>query len=273
VIAVSARLHYEIASPTSFVFSVAAGASEHQQIVRERLHVEPVVEPRHLEDDTGNRLIVLTREPGELEIGYEAVVALHPFVPRAEPDQETAFADLPANAYLYLRPSRYCESDLLSRFAWRTFGTVPAGVERVQEVCEWVHGHLDYVPGSTNASSTALDVFHAAAGVCRDFSHLAIALCRALGIPARYVSGYAVDLDPPDFHGFFEAFIEGRWYLFDATKMSMIDQLVRIATGRDAADTAFATYTGQALLTGLEVSAVATDDEPSHPESSTVSTA
>ena len=273
VISVSARLQYEVTATTSFVFSLAAGASDHQRILHERLHCEPGLDPRHLEDDTGNRLIVLSHDPGGFEISYEAVVALNPFVPGVEPDQETAFAELPAAAYSYLRPSRYCESDLLSRFASRTFGTGPTGVERVHDICEWVHGHLDYVPGSTDASTTAVDVFHTAAGVCRDFSHLAIALCRALGIPARYVSGYAVDLDPPDFHGFFETFIEGRWYLFDATKMSIIDQLVRIATGRDAADVAFATYTGQAVLTELEVSATATDDETPHPDTSTVSTA
>jgi len=272
VINVSARLNYEVTATTSFVFSLEAGVSEHQRILRERLRCDPDVEVRHLEDSTGNRLIVLTHDVGALEISYDAVVELSPFVPRVEPDHETAFAELPADAYPYLHPSRYCESDLLARFAWRTFGAGPAGVERVHEICEWVYGHLDYVAGSTDASTTAVDVFHTAAGVCRDFAHLAIALCRALGVPARYVSGYAVELDPPDFHGFMEAYIDGRWYLFDATRMSIIDQLVRIATGRDAADVAFATFTGQATLTYLEVAATATDETPD-PDTSTVSTA
>ena len=273
MISVSAQLQYDIVVPSSFVFSIAASVSDRQRIVREQLRCDPGLEPRHLEDDIGNRLLVLSAEPGPLAIGYEAVIDLDPFVPPVEPDRETAFGSLPADVYAYLRPSRYCESDLLTRFAWRTFGDHPAGVERIQEICDWVHGHLDYVPGTTDASSTALDVFHGAAGVCRDFSHLAITLCRAIGVPARYVSGYAVDLDPPDFHGFFEAFIGGRWYLFDATRMSIIDQLVRIATGRDAADVAFATFTGQAVLTRLEVSAVAPAHEDPQPDATTVSTA
>jgi transglutaminase-like putative cysteine protease len=273
VISASARLHYEVTAPSSFVFSLAVGTSDRQQIVDEHFHSDPDLQRRHLDDDTGNRLIVLTRDPGPLAISYDAVVALHPFTAPVVPDEETAFADLPVEAYRYLRPSRYCESDLLMRFAARTFGSRSAGVERVQDVCDWVRGHLDYVPGSTDASTTAVDVFHSAAGVCRDFAHLAIALCRALGVPARYVSGYAVGLEPPDFHGSFEAFIGGRWYMFDPTEMSMLDQLVRIATGRDAADVAFATYTGEATLTLLEVSATASPDERPRPDAAPVSTA
>ena len=102
----------------------------------------------------------------------------------------------------------------------------------------------------------------AAAGVCRDYAHLAIALCRALGIPARYVSGYAVDLDPPDFHGFFEAYLGGEWYLFDATRLAPVDGLVRIATGRDAADVAFAAIVGDVTMTGMEIVTRRADGEP-----------
>lgn len=273
MIHVRAQLHYEVAAPTTFVFSIAPGDSDRQRIVSENFRSEPALETRELDDNTGNRLIVLTRDPGPLVIGYDADVALNPLVPHVSPHVETEFADLPAEAYAYLRPSRYCESDLLTRFAARTFGIHPAGIERVQEVCNWVRGHLDYVPGSTDASTTAVDVFLSGAGVCRDFAHLAITLCRALGIPARYVSGYAVELDPPDFHGSLEAFVGGRWYLFDPTEMSILDQLVRIATGRDAADVAFATFTGEATLTSLDVLATATDDEIPDPEATTVSTA
>ena len=251
---VNARLHYHVTTPASFVFSLAPVVTDRQRVLTEMLTCTPDDHTRHLVD-AGNRLLVVSCDPGELALSYEAVVALDPFVPATDAMDETAFGDLPVEAYTHLRPSRYCESDRLTRFATRMFGTTGSGADRVNRVCEWVYEHLEYVPGSTDASSTALDVFHAAAGVCRDFSHLSIALCRALGIPARYVSGYAVDLDPPDFHGFFEAFVGGRWYLFDATKMSTIDRLVRIATGRDAADVAFATFTGDALLTRLDVAA------------------
>ena len=127
------------------------------------------------------------------------------------------------------------------------------GFDRVTGICNWIWEHLSYVPGSTDGSSTAVDVLVGAAGVCRDYAHLGITFCRALGIPARYVSGYAVDLEPPDFHGFFEAFLDGEWYLFDATRMAPVDGLVRIATGRDAADVAFASIVGVAELVAKEV--------------------
>jgi len=143
----------------------------------------------------------------------------------------------------------------LLRFVNRTFGTLSPGFERVTGICNWIYDHLTYLAGSTDSSTTAVDVLVQAAGVCRDYAHLGIALCRALGIPARYVSGYAVGLDPPDFHGFFEAYLDGRWYLFDATRMAPIDKLVRIAAGRDAADAPFATFVGSATLTSMVVSA------------------
>ena len=115
------------------------------------------------------------------------------------------------------------------------------------------------MPGSTDGSTTAIDVLVTRAGVCRDFAHLSIAVCRALGIPARYVSGYAVDLEPPDFHGFMEAFLGGRWFLFDATRMAPIDRLVRIAAGHDAADVAFGTLFGEATLESMMISVIDLD--------------
>ncbi len=127
------------------------------------------------------------------------------------------------------------------------------GHQRVQAICDWVHDFLDYTPGSTNSLTTASSVLLTRTGVCRDYAHLAISLCRGIGIPARYVSGYAVDLDPPDFHGFMEAFLDGKWFLFDPTKLAPLTGLVRIGTGRDAADVAFATITGDAVLTEKSV--------------------
>lgn len=115
--------------------------------------------------------------------------------------------------------------------------------------------HLTYSLGSTDASTTACDVLVGRNGVCRDFAHVCIAICRALGIPARYVSGYAVELNPPDFHGFFEAYLGDRWFLFDATRLAQANGLVRIGYGRDAADTPFATIVGRARLVNKVVTA------------------
>ena len=160
----------------------------------------------------------------------------------------------------YLNPSRYCESDLLARFTFEEFGQLYPGYSRVQAICNWVFEQLDYTPGSTTATTTAADVLLQRTGVCRDYAHLAIALCRGIGIPARYVAGYAVDLQPPDFHGFMEAFLEGNWYLFDPTRLTSILGLVRIGSGRDAADVSVATITGNVLLTQQAVWATGIHD-------------
>jgi transglutaminase-like putative cysteine protease len=160
----------------------------------------------------------------------------------------------------YLNPSRYCESDLLARFAFEEFGQLYPGYSRVQAICNWVFEQLDYTPGSTTATTTAADVLLQRTRVCRGYAHLAIALCRGIGIPARYVAGYAVDLQPPDFHGFMEAFLEGNWYLFDPTRLTSILGLVRIGSGRDAADVSVATITGNVLLTQQAVWATGIHD-------------
>ena len=189
--------------------------------------------------------------------------------------KEATIAQSPADVLPYLNPSRYCESDLLGRFAFEEFGNLALGFQRVQAICDWVNQFLDYTPAATNATTTAADVLLLRTGVCRDYAHLAISLCRGVGIPARYVSGYAVDLNPPDFHGFIEAFLDGRWFLFDPSKLSQLNGLVRIGTGRDAADAAFATINGNAILTQKTVWAVhAKDPSPLTPNiQSAISTA
>ena len=137
----------------------------------------------------------------------------------------------------------------MERFARRTFGDLPGGYQRVNAICNWIRDHVDYISGSSDALTSAFDTVTERAGVCRDFAHLAIALCRALGIPARYVSAYAWRLSPPDFHAVIEAYLQGPtgpgWYLFDPTRMSAPDGLVRIGIGRDAAEVAFCTVYGQ----------------------------
>jgi transglutaminase-like putative cysteine protease len=157
---------------------------------------------------------------------------------------EVPVAALPLEVMPHLFPSRYCPSDQLMRFAWRRFGDIAGGHEKVTAICNWIYDNVDYLTGSSDGSTSAHDTFTIRAGVCRDFAHLGITLCRALGIPARYVSAFGYKLYPQDFHAVFEAFVGDRWYLFDATRLSPPDGLIRIGVGRDAADTAFATYFG-----------------------------
>jgi transglutaminase-like putative cysteine protease len=138
----------------------------------------------------------------------------------------------------YLRPSRYAESDHLGGTARSEFGSLE-GFELVRAVAEWVHDHVAYVPGQSRPTDGAVETFLARAGVCRDFAHLVVALLRALDVPARLVSVYAPGLSPMDFHAVAEAWVEDRWHVVDATRLAPRQSLVRIATGRDAADTAF----------------------------------
>ena len=142
-------------------------------------------------------------------------------------------------------PSRYCESDVMSRAAQQLFGHLPQGLSRVRAIESWLHESIYYMPGFSNSTTTAQEVFVQRAGVCRDFAHLGITLCRALNIPARLVVGYVHFAEPPqDFHAVFEAWLDNQWVQFDGTKMAPLDRLVRVGTGRDAKDVAFATIFG-----------------------------
>ena len=153
----------------------------------------------------------------------------------------------------YLFPSRYCQSDRLSRLAWDLFGDIENPHEKVVAITDWIHENVEYLRGSTDSITSAYDTVTQRTGVCRDFAHLGIALCRALNIPARYFSGYAYQLEPPDFHACFECFIGGSWVVFDATRLAHLNGLVRIGTGRDAADAAVASIFGSASCTEMTV--------------------
>ena len=257
IINVSSTLEYNVATPTTFVFSVVPAETSHQRILQENLVLSPNLDYEWLNVGKENmRNIRLQVNPGTFQLDYQATVELSPDVDHAPTIDEVSYQTLPAEVLDYLNPSRYCESDRLALFAQKEFGTHLSGYSRVKAICDWVHNQVDYVSGSTDASSSACDVLINRAGVCRDFAHTSIALCRALGIPARYISGYAVDLQPPDFHGFFEAYLQGKWYMFDATRMAPLSGFVRIGLGRDAADASFATIVGSATLQNMQVSAV-----------------
>jgi transglutaminase-like putative cysteine protease len=166
----------------------------------------------------------------------------------------------------YLRPSRYCESDSLGPTAVSEFGGL-TGVHLLEAVVDWVSDRIVYVTGSSRPTDGAVSTLLARQGVCRDFAHLSIALLRALNVPARLAAVYAPGLSPMEFHAVAEAHVDGAWYVVDATKLAPRQSLLRIATGRDAADTAFLTNNGAALTLGeLEVMAVADDFQVEGPE-------
>lgn len=249
---VDCGLVYEVSGPSEFLFQIHAHDGMDQRLVQESLTISPDM-PRRLYEDpsVGHRFLRLHVEAGLLELRYLARVE-RTAMPVDVNAPEVPIAQLPDEVLHNLSPTRYCESDLMGRVAQKMFGQLPPGFARVQAIVEWIHDNIEYQIGSTQATTTAREVFVQRAGVCRDFAHLGITFCRALNIPARLVVGYANFIDPPpDFHAVFEAFLGGRWVLFDATMMSPIDDLVRIATGRDAKDVAFATIFGPATMVSM----------------------
>ncbi len=264
---VGCDLTYEVRQSTVFLFQITSATTQHQRVASQHLQLSPQVNVESFNAGAeGNCLHRAIVEPCEFKISYRAQMEMTPEIEQPGEVGETMTAQMPPDVLTYLNPSRYCESDLLSRFAFEEFGHLYRGYSRVQAICNWVFEHLDYAPGSTSGTTTAADVLLQRTGVCRDYAHLAITLCRGVGIPARYVAGYAVNLQPPDFHGFMEAFLDGQWYLFDPTRLSLISGLVRIGVGRDAADVSFATINGDALLVNKSVWASdVSDQQPMKP--------
>jgi transglutaminase-like putative cysteine protease len=252
------RLGYNVASPAPFLFNIAAQRLQNQVVEEERLTLTPELQPEHWTmPESCNRYFRVNAPPGRLVVEYQAQVNLSPSLEDPASVNEFPVARLPLPVFPHLFPSRYCQSDKLDRFARSTFGALHPGYARVNGICNWIHDYVSYEGGVSDAMTSAFDTVTQRAGVCRDFAHLAIALCRALGIPARYVSAYAFRLQPADFHAVFEAYLEGSqgggWYLFDATRMSDAAGLVRIGVGRDAADVAFCTPYGQLSFDKPEV--------------------
>lgn len=249
---IDCTLEYEVSGATDFIFQVHAHDGMDQQVLSESLAIRPDL-PRHVFSDPGigHRFMRLHADSGSVTLRYRARVrrAVPPLDPQA---QELPIADLPDELLHNLNPTRFCESDHLSQETQAMFGHLPRGLSRVQAVVDWIHQNINYQVGTSNAMTTARDVLANRSGVCRDFAHLGVTFCRALNIPARLVVGYArFDEPPPDFHAVFEAYLGGRWVMFDATYMSPIDNMVRVATGRDAKDVAFATIYGPATMLAM----------------------
>ena len=247
-------LEYDVFHPAHFLFNIESAFHEGHSVVEERLTITPAMKVRSFCDERlGNRFIRLDAPKGVLSVNYHARLELNPAAVPLHLDESTV-SSVPDEVLRYLMPSRYCESDSMSRAAQQLFGQIPPGIGRVRAIESWINESIAYLPGLTNSTTTAQEVFVQRAGVCRDFAHLGITLCRALNIPARLVVGYVHFVEPPeDFHALFEAWLDGRWVLFDATKMAPIDRLVRVGTGRDAKDVAFATIFGVVQMTRKEM--------------------
>jgi transglutaminase-like putative cysteine protease len=259
------RLGYEfvfqVPCPTTMVLMLYTHPSRSSSLWEpDRVRVEPNVPVEEMHDAFGNRCGRIVAPAGRVRIWSTTLVE-----DDGRPDPvawdapQHPVEQLPADVLPYLLGSRYCEVDRLTEVAWSLFGNTPMGWSRVQAVCNWVHNHVTFGYQFANPSKTALDVYQQRAGVCRDFNHLALTFCRCLNIPARYATGYLGDIgvpasaSPMDFSGWFEAYLGGRWWTFDARhNVPRIGRVV-MARGRDAVDVAMTTSFGPTILEKFSV--------------------
>lgn len=254
-LSITVELDYALSGPTDLLLQFEAAFIPEQIVHRALIELPPVSHfarlPGH--DQIGDRIWLRTEE--RLTVRYEALVEPRRIVMPIEGLVAVPPHRLPAETVDYLLPSRFCPSDTLQEFADQKFGTLLGG-DKVAAIRDWVGSHLRYVPGSSNAQTTAADSLRSAEGVCRDFAHLVITLCRANAIPARFVSVYGLGVEPQDFHAVAEVFLDGTWHLVDATGMSYPEGMAKIGVGPDAAGVSFLTSYGPVVLQNQSVKVV-----------------
>jgi transglutaminase-like putative cysteine protease len=260
-IRVGYELVFECAQPTSMLLMLNIHYSRASDIVTpDFLKTNPSVPIDMYRDLFGNWCTRILAPAGITRITSDALVNDSGLPDRVVPEaRQTPVGLLPHDTLIFLLGSRYCETDRLSQIAWQLFGTAPAGWGRVQAICDFVHGHLTFGYGFARNTKTAWEAYQERTGVCRDFAHLAVTLCRCMNIPARYCAGYLGDIGVPisrapmDFSGWFEAYLDGQWHTFDARhNIPRIGRIV-LARGRDAADVAISTAFGEATLKEFRV--------------------
>ncbi|KPQ31583.1 MAG: transglutaminase-like domain-containing protein [Phormidium sp.] len=258
------NLTYSLSAESTLIFNIALCNNRVQHILHEDLGIQGDATVDHYTSSMGNRYSRINAAAGSLTLSYEASVELNAIEKPPQSITEVPPAELPLEVLPYLYPSRYCESDRLLRFAQTEFGELVPDYSRVTAICNWIYENVTYLSGSTDTQTSAFGTATERVGVCRDFAHLGIAFCRALNIPARFVTGYAYGLQPPDFHAYFEAYLGHAWYLFDPTRLVPRTGLIRIGTGRDAADVSFATLFGPVMMEEMKlwVDCISPGEEP-----------
>jgi len=244
----SCDLAFDIAVPTPFVLMLRPRSGAHQWIAREEYQLDPSVPVFEFTDGYGNLCQRLIAPPGNFAVHTAAEVKTADHVDQAAGAPFVEIQNLPDAVLSYLLPSRYCESDRFNQMAVEiTAGQWP-GYSQVAAIESWLRSAIRFEPGCSDIPVSAVEVNGRGAGVCRDLSHLGIALCRSLSIPARMIVGYLHGLKPMDLHAWFEAYVGGRWYTFDATQPELKGGYVTIGYGRDAADVAIYNQFGPAVF-------------------------
>ncbi len=253
-------LEYEVFSASEFFLNMLV-SKKSQLILEENLKVEyfdrdgarsPLNFQKNI-DAVGGRFASFSADVGKISVDYTASVVTNN---ERRPDQAAIYSigRLPKKTLPCLRPSRYCESDVLSAEVQSRFSAQGDGIVLVESIIDWIQENIQYEVGCSDSTTSAWDVFEKRKGVCRDFAHLAITFCRALNIPARFCVGYVYFDEPPqDFHAIFEAYLGGRWIKFDPTRLAPPDNLVVIARGNDAKDTPFATIFGNIQTSRMRI--------------------
>lgn len=251
---VGCRIGLRALWPTPAVLMLSPQSGLGQVVVSERLDVDPRAELVGYGDVYGNRCHRVVLPIGPSMVTAAAAVDAPDAIDVDWSAPLTPFEDLPDWVIQFVLPSRYCQSDVLRSQALAVVGTQLPGYPQVEAIRAWIAASIRYEFGTSDSATSALDTLASRAGVCRDFAHLGIALCRAIEIPARMVVGYLHELRPMDQHAWWEAYVGGRWFTFDATQPQPRGNRVAVAYGRDAADVAFVTQFGPVELTTLEVS-------------------
>ncbi len=255
------ELVYEFPKPTPMILTLSVHYSRASDLIRpDHLISNPSVPVVAYRDGFGNWCSRLVAPQGRLRLSADALIQDSGWPDAVVPNTwQIDVQNLPEETLVFLLGSRYCETDQLSDLAWKLFGQTPMGWARVQAICDFVHHHIKFGYEHASATKTALQVYHSRSGVCRDYAHLAIAFCRCMNIPARYCTGYLGDIGMPppygtmDFAGWFEAWLGGAWYTFDARNNQPRIGRVLIARGRDAADVAISTCFGENKLESFRV--------------------
>ncbi len=257
---VGCRLVYETPRPVPILLVIRPHPENQQSMIQESLDLGNSQGAEEFLDTQGNLTQRWMLRAGQTTITHDALVEVPSHADDINPKRHSvAIGEVPPHVIRYMIPSRYCDSDKILLFAGAQFGGLITGLDRVIAVCNWVQKNIQYVTGSGRSDITASEVMARGYGVCRDFAHVAIALCRALNLPARYVTGHLPDIgcfdpgSPMDFHAYFEVYLEHEWRTFDARFNVPRIGRVKIAHGVDAGEASFATTYGEAFLTSFNV--------------------
>jgi transglutaminase-like putative cysteine protease len=254
------EITYDCPAPVPMLLSLSVHPSRRDDLeTPDWVRTDPIVDVRQYIDGYGNICSRVLAPAGRLVISADSIIRDTGLVDDYAPDAvQIAAHNLPDDVLVFLLGSRYCETDKLSDLAWSLFGHTPLGWARVQAICDYVHNHIRFDYQQARPTRSAHEAYQEQVGVCRDYAHLAVAFCRCMNIPARYCTGYLGDIGVPvvgvmDFSAWFEAYLGGRWYTFDARNNIPRIGRVLIARGRDATDVPITNTFGPAMLAGFKV--------------------